>query len=77
MPTFMSYALPNTLTSVFRAVSPFAIVSRLAQARALSRQRAHLMALDARLLADVGLTEADVQSEANAPFWNAPAHWRR
>ena len=32
-------------------------------------ERAHLMSLDTRLLADMGLTEAERQIEANKPFW--------
>ena len=33
------------------------------------RQRAHLGALDARLIKDMGLTEADVWHECRKPFW--------
>lgn len=37
--------------------------------RAVSRRR--LASLDAHLLRDIGLTEADVWEEARKPFWRA------
>ncbi len=33
------------------------------------RQRRHLMALDDRLLRDMGIGRADVEFEASKPFW--------
>ncbi|HEV2336950.1 MAG TPA: DUF1127 domain-containing protein [Stellaceae bacterium] len=37
--------------------------------RRRSRDRAQLAALDARTLADIGLTPGDAQFLANKPFW--------
>ena len=34
-----------------------------------AHERAHLMALDDRMLRDIGLNRADVESEAGKPFW--------
>jgi uncharacterized protein YjiS (DUF1127 family) len=46
----------------------------------VSRQRRALLDLDAHLMEDLGLTEADVRREANkAPWdipWDVPNHWR-
>lgn len=36
---------------------------------ARSRQRAALARLDARLLADIGISPAQARQEANKPFW--------
>ncbi|WP_345774495.1 DUF1127 domain-containing protein [Pontibacterium granulatum] len=33
------------------------------------RQRRHLLALDDRMLKDIGLTRALAQHEGNKPFW--------
>lgn len=35
------------------------------------RSRAHLAELDARLLADMGLSPADIRGECEKPFWSA------
>lgn len=44
------------------------------------RQRAadlrHLRSLEDHILADMGLTRADVEREAHAPFWR-PLGWKR
>jgi uncharacterized protein YjiS (DUF1127 family) len=37
--------------------------------RRRSRDRAQLVTLDARMLADIGLTHADAEFLANKPFW--------
>ncbi|MEZ5754017.1 MAG: DUF1127 domain-containing protein [Paracoccaceae bacterium] len=42
----------------------------------LRRQRLALARLDARLLADIGLTPDAARIESERPLWDAPAHWR-
>jgi uncharacterized protein YjiS (DUF1127 family) len=44
-------------------------VSVLLEWQERARQRRQLMALDARMLQDVGLTRADAVREAGKPFW--------
>ena len=43
----------------------------------LARQRRQLKQLDARLLADIGVGANAAKTEANRPFWDVPAHWRK
>jgi uncharacterized protein YjiS (DUF1127 family) len=54
---------------------PAALINRVSYWAALARQRRALAALDARLLADVGLTATAAKAEANRSFWDVPAHW--
>lgn len=42
----------------------------------LYRQRQALKDLDAHLLADIGLTEAEAEAEARRPVWDVPKAWR-
>jgi uncharacterized protein YjiS (DUF1127 family) len=35
------------------------------------RQRRHLRSLDDHMLRDIGLSRADVESEADKPFWQS------
>lgn len=39
------------------------------------KQRQHLLALDAHLLRDIGVTPARAATEARKPFWDVPCHW--
>lgn len=41
----------------------------------LRRQRAALTKLDARQLADIGVSEAEALQEAARPLWDVPRHW--
>jgi uncharacterized protein YjiS (DUF1127 family) len=43
----------------------------------VARQRRALLALDERLLKDIGITRADAELEASRPFWDpAQERWR-
>jgi len=44
---------------------------------AARRERRALARLDARLLADIGLTEEDAAREAARPFWDLPNRLRQ
>ena len=48
---------------------------RLRAMLATHQQRRALLALDAHLLADIGLTRAEAMDEAARPLWDAPQHW--
>ncbi|MEM8629639.1 MAG: DUF1127 domain-containing protein [Pseudomonadota bacterium] len=43
----------------------------------VARQRLQLRNMDQRLLDDIGLTGHEAEIEANRPFWDVPASWRR
>ncbi len=45
------------------------VFATLREWRRRSRDRAELATLDARMLADIGLTHADAEFLANKPFW--------
>ena len=55
--------------------NPVALVSRFAETLLLwhdrARQRRRLGELDARLLADMGLSRSQALAEAGKPFWQA------
>ena len=46
-----------------------AVFDRLYTWQERANQRAHLAALDDRLLSDAGLTRSDVETETAKPFW--------
>jgi uncharacterized protein YjiS (DUF1127 family) len=54
------------------ALRPFTALRSLLT---LHRQRRALLALDARLLDDIGLTRAQALTEAARSPWDAPQHW--
>jgi uncharacterized protein YjiS (DUF1127 family) len=49
--------------------SSLRFVDMLLQFHERARQRQALMALDDRLLKDIGVSRADAEREANKPFW--------
>lgn len=51
------------------------LVARVLSLLALQRQRRSLANLDARLLADVGLTREQAHAEMERPIWDAPPNW--
>jgi uncharacterized protein YjiS (DUF1127 family) len=56
-----------------RYVLPLA--ERLLAALETYRQRRALLALDDRLLRDIGLSRADAEHEAARSFWDVPGRW--
>lgn len=61
-------AIKNQRPSAFRLI---------VLAIAAHKQRRALTKLDADALNDLGLSHADVKSEASRPFWDVPAAWLR
>src|SRR6202008_4175858 len=80
METAMSANFPvvpvagGTLVRVFASV--LALVTRwlkeLAEARRHRREANVLIGLDQRMLADIGITRADVRDAFSEPFWDDP-----
>ncbi|KJH82616.1 DUF1127 domain-containing protein [Pseudomonas sp. KSR10] len=56
-----------SLTALLRAVW-----QRVSRWHALYRQRQQLAALSDDMLKDIGLSRADIETEANRPFWDEP-----
>jgi len=44
---------------------------------ALWRQRRALAKMDARQLADIGVTRDQARAEAARPLWDVPSHWQQ
>src|SRR5262249_5704773 len=80
METAMSAKFPmlpiagGTLVGVFASL--LALVTRwlkeLAEARRHRREANALIGLDQRMLADIGITRADVRDAFSEPFWHDP-----
>jgi len=73
--TTLTTTLP-TRSLGLRSLNPRTLWARLRNARAITRQRHALAALDDAMLRDIGLTRSDALREAGRPFWDAPRHWR-
>ncbi len=70
--TTAKYTLTFACTSTaprLRRWSTLRFVDMLLQFHERARQRQALMALDDRLLKDIGVSRADAEREANKPFW--------
>ncbi|WP_247227643.1 DUF1127 domain-containing protein [Yoonia sp. F2084L] len=55
---------------------PLGLWAKLGQMLAAGKQRRQLRAADDHLLADIGITRHEAESEARQPMWNVPNHWR-
>ena len=75
------FASVATSTMTIRHVEMQSTLDRLFETLRLGlvaqRQRQALRGLDAARLADIGLSEHAALAEANRPFWDVPASWRR
>lgn len=75
------FASVTTSTMTIRRVQKQSILGRLAETLRLGaaarRQRAALANLDDALLTDIGLSARTAKTEADRPFWDVPASWRR
>ncbi|SEA52603.1 DUF1127 domain-containing protein [Rubrimonas cliftonensis] len=73
MPALVSPASAGrTVLPAARPAARRSLWRRLADRLDLIRQRRALAALDARLLADIGLSREDAEAEARRPFWDGP-----
>jgi uncharacterized protein YjiS (DUF1127 family) len=61
----------RTAQGLWPAIWPWAAAAldRLLGWHELARQRRALLALDDRMLKDIGITRADAEREASRPFW--------
>jgi len=70
----MTYVLNHTAFAPSRGLP---LVTRLAQAIDLFRQRRALNKLGDAALKDIGITRDQAKQEARRASWDAPAHWLR
>lgn len=61
----------NGAAPPLRRWSTLRFADMLLQFHERARQRQALMALDERLLKDIGISRADAQREASKPFWRS------
>ena len=70
----LGHALPlgsgSRLLPVFASVNAW--LKRLARARRHRRQAAALVGCDGRMLADLGISRADLRDAFSEPFWEDP-----
>lgn len=72
----MTMTTCNSPARTFTKQRP-SVLRMIAQIIATQGQRRALRRLDSAALNDLGLTYADAKREANRPFWDVPATWRR
>jgi len=72
----MTMTTCNTPARTFAKQRPSA-VKMIAHMFAAQNQRRALRNLDSAALNDLGLSYEDAKAEANRPFWDVPANWRR
>lgn len=72
----MAYLSQHTKTCDARPARRTGLFTPLARRLEQHRTRRALRRLDARLLADIGLSETEAAHEARRRIWDAPDHWR-
>ena len=68
----MSSVARTSISPLSRSIS---LIGATFSLLALSRSRQALAELDARALADIGVTEAEARREATRPVWDVPVNW--
>ena len=75
---FASLTLSTMAVSHVQKRGSFAdLIARLQSGLVAHAQRKQLRSLDDALLADIGLTRAQVEAECARPFWDIPTNARR
>ncbi len=64
-----------TCTNAPTTKPAFSPIAWLVHALEIHRERRALANLDATMLKDIGLTQADAQRESNRSLWDVPSHW--
>ena len=75
----MTYIANTCASAPSRPTLLSGFTARLAvwrQLVAVKRQRRSLAGLDAHLLEDIGVTQAQANTESQRGLWDAPATWR-
>jgi len=72
----MTFAINNTHVRSSCQPKRITLTMRISQFLALAHQRRQLAALDAHMLSDIGVTQAQAIAESRKLPWNAPNHWQ-
>ncbi len=74
MPTHTSTLSNSAIRGLWRGAAAAAAraIDTLLRWQELASQRRALLTLDARMLADIGISRADAAREAARPFWEDP-----
>ncbi|MCK0149112.1 DUF1127 domain-containing protein [Marivita sp. S6314] len=73
----MMSMMENVFGRSYARTSQATVLERVNAALALRRSRAQLAALDAHLLADIGIAQDVAAAEAARPIWDTTAPWKR
>lgn len=75
---FASLTLSNMAVAHVQTRGPLTgLLARLQLGFVARAQRQQLRKLDSALLADIGLTRAQAETEAARPLWDVPSDWLR
>jgi Domain of unknown function (DUF1127). len=72
----MAHTASRALSPAGRSAVGPTLLTRIAVAIAVWRQRRSLASLPDHLRRDVGLTDAEIDREARRHLWDVPDHWR-
>ena len=64
-----------TAHSAPRRATRFSLLDWVLTLTRLYRSRQELSQLDDRMLADIGITQAQADSESKRAIWDVPRHW--
>lgn len=71
----MTESTLHTVHCAPRRATRFSLLDWLLTLPQLRRSREDLSHLDSRMLEDIGITQAQADTEVRKPIWDVPQHW--